>query len=430
MASGGSPQQPDHPGPFAGLTVVEFGRFVAAPYCAQLLADGGAEVIKVEPIEGDQTRRNGPIIPGEGVQFLNKNRGKKSLAVDLHDPRALKAVHHLVHRADIVIANFRPGLAEDFALDYDSIAAMNEPVIYAENTGFGREGPLGGEAGVDVVLLAYSGLAPVTEDGPLTLGNPINDYMAAVLMAWGIASALYTRERTGRGQRIDVSLLQAALVLQNNSAHHIDAVAEWRPRFVEYLREAHRRGAGWSEIVAERERLSPFIAPSAYYGFFRTADGVIAIGAPGNLLQRRVLQALEIEDQWVTDADWEPPADLKRHRREKHEEVSIILRREPSAHWVGRFKEAGVPCQEHHTVEEIVDDEQARANGYFTHYDHALLGGVTVVGPPVQLSGTPLQSQGAAPVLGDHTRELLALGGLGGSTIEALIAEGLAVAAG
>lgn len=372
-----------HPGPFAGLKVVEFGRFIAAPYCAQLLADAGAEVVKVEPLDGDQTRRNGPIIPGEGVQFVNKNRGKKSLAVDLHDDRALAAVKNLVRDADVVVANFRPGLAATLGLDYDSIAASNEQVIYAENTGFGREGPLANAPGIDVVLQAYSGISPITEDGPLVISNPITDYMAAMLLSWGVATALYARERTGRGQRLDVSLLQAALVLQNNSAHHIDAIAEWRPAFVDYLQGAHRRGDSWSEILAERERRSPFMAPRAYYGFFRTADGVIAIGAPGNLLQRRILKALDIEDPWVTDPDWEAPKDLSGHQQAKHQQMTDLMRTQSSAHWIEVFSAAGVPCQEHHTVEQIVDNEQAWANEYFTRTEHELLGGITSVGPPV-----------------------------------------------
>lgn len=419
-----------HPGPFAGLQVVEFGRFIAAPYCAQFLADGGAEVVKVEPTDGDQTRRNGPIIPGEGVQFLNKNRGKKSLAVNLRDERALAAVHELVYAADIVIANFRPGIAEELRLDYASVAGRNERVIYAENTGFGRVGPLAGVAGVDIALQAYSGLVPLTEDGPLPLGNPINDYMAGVLLTAGIASSLYVRERTGRGQRVDVSLLQAALVLQNNTAHHIDAIAGWRPGFVEYLHEAYAAGTSWSEILEERQRRHPFMVPRAYYGFFKTADGVIAVGGAGNLLQRRILEVLGVDDPWVTDPEWEPPEDLKSYQRAKHDEVTAIYGSQPTAHWLRVLGEAGVPCREYQTVEEIVDNEQAWANGYFTRYEHELLGGVSVVGPPLGLSETPLASQGAPPVLGKHTRELLARGGLDGDTIESLITDGSAVAHG
>ena len=418
----------DHGGPFAGLNVVEFGRFVAAPYCAQLLADSGAEVLKIEPTDGDQTRRNGPIVPGEGIQFVNKNRGKKSLAVNLRDPRALAAVRALVRDADVMIANFRPGLAEELGLDYETVSAEHPRIVYAENMGFGREGPLAAEAGIDIVLQGYSGLAPITEDGPLTIGNPINDYMAGVLMSWGIASALYTRERTGQGQRVDVSLFQASLVLQTNSAHHIDAIDGWRTGFVDYLHGAYERGADWAEIVEERQRRHPFLAPKAYYGFFNTADGVIAIGAPGNLLQRRILKALDIEDEFVTNPDWEPPADLKAYQVARYDEMCAILRSQPSAHWVRLFHDAGVPCQEHNTVEEILDNEQAHANNYFTREEHDILGGMTVVGPPVGLSETPLASQGASPVLGGHTRELLARGGADGATIDAMIADGAAVA--
>ena len=187
------------PGPYDGLRVIEFGRFIAAPYAAQLLADGGAEVIKVEPLLGDNTRQAQPVIPGEGRQYLNKNRGKRSLAVDLSNPEILEAVRSLVGGVDVVIANFRPGIAERLDLDYASVSGDNPRVIYAENTAFGPRGPLAGAPGMDIAIQAYSGFAPLDERGPSPLPFPAIDYAAALLIAWGIATSLYHRERTGRG---------------------------------------------------------------------------------------------------------------------------------------------------------------------------------------------------------------------------------------
>src|SRR5262249_14985480 len=147
-----------HSGPFAGLRVVELGRFIAAPYCGQLLADGGADVIKVEPLEGDESRLNSFLMPGEGRQFLNKNRGKRSIAVSLRDERALAAVKQLAESADVVIANFRPGVAKRLGLDYATLSATNPRLIYAENSAFGDDGPLAGAPGMNTILEGYAGM--------------------------------------------------------------------------------------------------------------------------------------------------------------------------------------------------------------------------------------------------------------------------------
>lgn len=414
------------PGPYAGLRVVEFGRFIAAPYCAQLLADGGADVIKVEPIEGDQTRYNGPIIPGEGRQFVNKNRGKRSIAVDLHQPEVLESVKRLVERADVIVANFRPGLAEVMGLDYDTVRQANPGVIYAETTGFGNNGPLAGEPAMDAAVQAYSGVAHLSSNGPELLANPVVDYGAALLLAWGIASALYVRERTGEGQRLDVALLQSALVMQNNTATHVDVIDGWRTDFVEYQRDALAQGVPWEEILQERQRRSPFMVARAYYGFFRTADGMVGIAAASKPLQRRMVAALGIEDPWVTEADFEIE-DVKAHLDGVYDRVCEVVRAQPTAHWVKYLAKHGVPCREHNTVDDILANEQAWANDFLIRQEHDLLGGLTVVAPPVKFSKTPLAVTTASPVLGRHSREVLAEAGLDHATIDRIVASGAAV---
>lgn len=414
------------PGPFDGVRVLELGRFIAAPYCTQLMADGGADVIKVEPLDGDQTRRNGPIIPGEGRQFVNKNRGKRSLAVELHHPEVLAAVRRLAERADVIVANFRPGLPEELGLDYESLSASNPRVIYAENTAFGRRGPLADAPGMDVALQAYSGIAHLSEQGPEMLQNPVIDYGAALLLAWGIASALYVRERTGSGQRLDVALLQAALLMQNNTANHVDAIDGWREEFVPWQRQALVDGLSWEQILEERQRRSPAAVAKAYYGFFRTADGMIAIAAASKPLQRRVVAALDLDDPWVTDPNFETE-DAKGHVEGVYARVCQILREHPNAYWVAFFEQHGVPCQAHHTVDEVLIDEQAWANEFLIRQEHDLLGGLTVVAPPVKFSDTPLAASWASPVLGRHTREVLGEAGLDAEAITRLAEQGVIV---
>jgi crotonobetainyl-CoA:carnitine CoA-transferase CaiB-like acyl-CoA transferase len=412
-------------GPFERLKVVEFGRFIAVPFCAQLLADGGADVVKVEPITGDESRRNGQIIEGEGRQFLNKNRGKRSLSVSLSDERAREAVKTLTHRADIVLANFRPGLAEGFGLDYDSVAAANPRVIYAENTGYGHKGPLANAPGIDVVLQAYSGIAQFHADGPVPQPNPLVDYSAALLMAWGVSTALYHRERSGSGQKLDIALLQAALVLQNNTLNHIDAVDSGRVEFVEYLKTAFAEGASWADVIERRASAGLYALMRAYYGFHRTSDGTIAIGGGSLAIRQRIMKVLAIEDRWVTEPGW-LPEDSRAHADEVLAQVSSALAREPTVHWMARFQEAGVPVAPVRMPEQLIDDEQAWANDYFVRLEHELLGGYTVTAPPVQFSETPLTANEPSPVLGKHTREILREAGLDAAAIDALVETGAA----
>ena len=411
-------------GPYAGIRVLELGRFIAAPYCGQLLADGGADVIKVEPIAGDDARRNGTRLSAtEARQFLNKNRGKRSIAVKLSDPAICRIVADLAAASDVVIANFRPGHSETLGLDHATLAKRNPRLVYAENTAFGKRGPLADNVGMDAVLQARTGIAPVVGEAPMLLTDPIIDYTAAVLMAWGIATALFHRERAGHGQRLDVSLLQAALVIQNNSVNHIDAVDGWRDEFVAYAKDAFARGATLADVLAHRASLKPAISP-AYYGFFRTADGLLALAAGGRGLQRRAAAVLGIDDPalavgWVAD-------DMPAHVARMREATSAALLTQPTAHWLAAFEAADVPVGPVLLKDQVLDDAQSWANDYLVRLEHEVVGGMTVVAPPVRFEETPLAADRASPVLGRHTREVLREAGVPLADIDALVASGVA----
>ena len=411
-------------GPFQGLRVVEFGQYIAAPYCAQLLADGGADVIKVEPLEGDPNRRNGQITPGESRQYLNKNRGKRSLAIDLDHPEARAAVHEIVRGADVVLVNFRPGQGEKLGLDYESVRAVNPGVIYAENTAFGTEGPLAGALGMDMMLQAYSGIAHLSAQGPQPLADPIIDYGAGLLLAWGVSSALYHRERTGQGQKVNVALYQAALLLQNNNLTHIDAIDGWRQEFVTFARWAQTGGRPWPEIIARREALLPHVVMRCYYGFVPTGDGLMAIAAGGRPIQLRLLKVLGLEDRWVTEPGW-VPEDTAAHAAAMWQQVTGVLRQHGTDHWVRVLTAAGIPAAPVRLKDEQFEDEQAWANSFFVRLEHDVVGGHTVVAPPVKFSETPLTAERAAPPLGRDSRSLLRAAGLDEATIDRLIDEGV-----
>lgn len=415
-------------GPYAEMKVIEFGRFIAAPYCGQLLADGGADVIKVEPLLGDDARRNGTrLSKTEARQYLNKNRGKRSVAVNLSDQRVRGAIRALVDQADVVIANFRPGQGEKLGLDYASVSASNPRLVYAENSAFGHRGPLAGKAGMDAILQGYTGLAPMTAAGPTMQADPFVDYTAALLMAWGIATALFHRERTGVGQKLDVSLLQAALVIQNNSINHIDAVDDWRHGFVQYLKDAFQQGVSFAEILEHRNSLKPAIQPP-YYGFFRTRDGVMALGAGGRGLQKRVAELLQVEDPALAD-DQFIPTDISAYTTRMRQQTAAALMRETTAHWIEVFDRAGLPAGPVQFKDQLLDDPQAWENDYLVRLEHEEIGGMTVVGPPVKFSESPLSTGPASPSLGRHTLAVLTEAGLNQDQLERMLADGVIKAA-
>src|SRR6266850_873631 len=214
--------------PFAGLEVVEFGQFIAVPFCAQLLAEGGARVLKIEALEGDPVRQLAPLAPGETRHFLSRNRGKRSLPLDLRHPRAKDVIERLLARADVILTNFRPGLAEELGLDYASLAPRLPRLIVGSVSAFGRRGPDALLAGMDLVVQARTGLMASLgkiEDGVPASGEaPVADYMCALSMAFGVAAALLRRERTGRGGEVSGALMMAALVAQNNSMVRVELV--------------------------------------------------------------------------------------------------------------------------------------------------------------------------------------------------------------
>ncbi len=412
------------PGPYHGLKIVELGRFIAAPFCGQLFADGGADVIKVEPLAGDDARRNGTRLSDtEARQFLNKNRGKRSIALQLSDPRCQDAVRALLLSADVAITNFRPGQAKKLGLDYERIRDGNPRIVYARNTAFGPRGPMANKPGMDLLLQAHTGIAPMTENGSEPLTEPVADYTAALLMAWGISTALYHREATGRGQQLDVSLLQAILVLQNNSINHIDRVDSWRHEFVDYLKQAFQDGLSIKEILAHRERVKPTIRPP-YYGFFETRDGYVAIAAGGHGLRLKTAELLGIDDPSLTEPGFQPE-NVGEFTETIRAQVQARFLTRTTNEWINDFEDAGLPAGPLRLKDEILDDEQSWANDYLVRSRHETVGEMTTVGPAVHLDESPLAATRPPPMLGQHTLDILTEAGLSADDIHAMGQDGV-----
>jgi CoA:oxalate CoA-transferase len=415
--------------PFAGVRVIEFGQFIAVPFCAQVLAEGGAHVIKVESLEGDPVRHLAPLAPGETRHFLSRNRGKHTLPLALKHPSAKRVIERLVERADVVLTNFRPGLAAELGLDWASLGPRHPRVIVGNVSAFGHHGPDAGLAGMDLVVQARSGLMAVS--GQLAHGPgggdapPVADYMCAMTLAFGIASALYRRERTGRGGEVDVALLMAALVVQNNSMVRVEAVDGARHAAVRAsLAELRAADRPFAEqlAIAPTTRTPGMI--NVYYRTYATKDAALAIACVSPGIQRTLMKAVGMVDA----AHAEPIADREaqlRHYRTLGARVEALMATRSTAEWKAFFDTHGIPASGVMLPVELLDDEQVRANGFVRDLPHPVLGAVRVLASPLKLDGGGFQPGPATATFGSETRMLLGELGFSDTEVSALLADGV-----
>jgi formyl-CoA transferase len=372
--------------PFAGVTVLEFGHFIAVPWAGQIFADGGAHVIKIEPLEGEPSRHIAPLGGGETRHFFIRNRGKHALPLDLRHPDAREVLDALLARADVVLANMRPGLAGEMGLEYEQLAARYPRIIVGTVTAFGPRGPDAALAGMDYVVQARSGLMVTggrTKDGlPATGESPIADYMTASLLAFGVASALYRRERTGRGGRVDTSLLLGALVLQNNLMVRVEKLDGPRHQeFRHWLEDARGGGVPFAEQVERMPRNRVASSTAIYIRTFATKDAALAIACGSPSLRRKFIAAVGHEDPALTGT----VPDVDAHYAELKRLVDATMASRTTAEWKAILDAAGVPASHVALPIEIIDDEQPAANAMFHRFDHPTVGPVTVLGPAVHL---------------------------------------------
>jgi crotonobetainyl-CoA:carnitine CoA-transferase CaiB-like acyl-CoA transferase len=393
------------PGPLEGLTVVDFSRVLSGPYCTMQLADMGARVIKIEhPRRGDDTRAWGPpFIQGESAYFLSINRNKESLTLDLKSPSARQVLDPLLEKADVVVENFRPGTMARLGLSYEQLSARFPRLVYCSISGFGQTGPRAHEAGYDAVVQAEGGLMSITGDAdgpPFRLGLAIVDIVTGLFAAQGIAFALIARERTGRGQFIDIGMLDATAALLTYQAGINFATGE---------------------IPRRMGNRHPSIAP---YDTFPASDGDLVLAVGNDEQWRRFctvtgLEALAHDERFATNGA------RVNHYETLRPMLVETLRHKSRAEWVDRLRAAGVPCGSVRDIAEVLRDPQLHARGMIQQLEHAVIGPMRVTGVPVKLSGTPGAVRTAPPALGQHTRDIL-INELGFSEadVERLRAEG------
>src|SRR2546425_5884459 len=338
----------DNARPFIGIEVVEFGQFIAVPFCAQVLSEGGAHVVKVESLEGDPVRQLAPLAPGEPRHFTSGNRGKHWRPPDLRHPSAGPVVERLLARADVVLTTFRPGLAAELGLDWASLAPRYPRLVVGNVSAFGRRGPAARLAGMDLVVQARSGLLAAgggVRDGVPTGGeNPVVDYMCAMTLAFGITSALLRRTATGRGGEVDVSLLMAALMVQNNNMVRIES-ADGAAHTAIRARLAEMRATG--RPYAEQAALTPQIRPPGtvhvYYRTYATRDAAIAVACGSPALRRAFMRTVGLADPALDRPIGDPEQEM-RHYTELRRRVEGLVARRTTTEWQGGFRAPGPPA--------------------------------------------------------------------------------------
>ena len=415
--------------PFEGIRVAEFGQFIAVPFCGQLLADGGAEVMKIEAPDGDPTRAFNPLAPGETRIFISRNRGKHSLPLHLSHADARPVIDRIVDWADVVLMNFRPGLAKRLGLDPDELLAAHPRLVIASVTAFGKRGPDASQAGMDIVLQARTGLMAANGrviDGRPAPGDPLStDYMCAMTLSFGVASALPRRERTGRGGIVDTSLMHAAMALANNqlvrSEEHDRPVHE---AALARLEEQRARHAPYEEQAAALPSARAHAMSMVYFRTFETADQAIAVacGSPG--MRARFAALLGIVDPGLGIASLDTP-EWETHYIRLRDQVEALIRAEPAETWVARLQAEGIPVAAVRFPIELFDDEQAHANAMFHDMEHPTAGRIRVVGPPVALDREGFRPSPPTPALGSESERILADLGYDAEAIKALIASGI-----
>lgn len=385
--------------PLAGLRVVDLTRYLAGPFCTQLLADYGADVVRVESVRGRE------FADAEGRDtyfFLTANRGKRSIALDLRSAGGRRIVERLLEGADVLVENFRPGVLEALGLDPQRLRTQHPRLVIARISGFGSTGPYRDRPGFDQIAQGMSGLMALTgtvESGPTRSGIAISDVLGGMFAAQGIAWALLARERTGQGQVVEASLLEASL-----------GVLTWGAgRFFE-------RG----ENPGPAGQHHPLSSP---YGRFRARDGYLNIAAGNDAMWRKVADVLG-HPEWCGDLRFATPARRVRARDALTAEIERVLAGRDVADWVTAFNDAGVPCGPVLSIEEVFRDPQVLARDMLVEMAHPTLGTIRGTGLPVKLSESPGRIDRPPPLHGEHGAEILREAGFDSEAIDALRAAG------
>ena len=396
-------------GPLAGIKVLELAQIMAGPTCGLMLADLGADVIKVERVPGgDDTRMmNRPSVRGESAAFMAMNRNKRGIALNLKLPAAQDALKRMVARADVLTENYRKGTMEKLGLGYEALSALNPGLIYCSISGYGRTGPYADKGGYDLVAQGMSGLMSITGEpgrAPAKSGAPVCDINAGLLAALGVVSAYIHRLKTGEGQLVDTSLFEAGI-----------QQTYWQSAI--YFATGEVPGPGGSAHHL-----------SAPYQAFRAADGWLTIGGANQANWERLVRVLGAPE-WLADERFGTNADRMKNLPALTQLMNARLKTRSVRAWTAALEAEGVPCGPINSIADMASDPQTAARAMVVELDHPSAGATRALGLPIKLSATPGKVARPAPLLGQHTREVLGEYGFSAREIEDLVRSGAAVAA-
>ncbi|MDP2065735.1 MAG: CoA transferase [Burkholderiaceae bacterium] len=399
-----NPQAP-HTGPLAGLRVLELAQIMSGPTCGLLLADMGADVIKVEKLPGGDDARGykDPQVNGVSAPFMIMNRNKRGIAVNLKHEKGREVLLRMVQDADVLLENFRGGTLDKLGLGYEVLSKVNPGLIYCAISGYGRTGPYAGMGGFDLIAQGFAGLMSVTgEPGrpPAKNGNAVSDMNAGILGALGILAAYIHKLKTGQGQIVDTSLSDAA------------------------LQQTYWHAAIWFATRKSAEPTGSAHVLTAPYQAFEARDGWINIGGANQANWERIADVLG-HPEWRTDPRFCANSDRMAHREALVDCMNTVLRTRDRAEWQAAFDAAGVPAGPVHTIGEALTHPQTLARGMVVDLHHPQAGATKAIGCPVHFSATPTQITRPAPLLGQHTRELLLEHGYQDVDVDNLIQQGV-----
>ena len=392
---------PDRSGPLSRFRVLDLTRARAGPTAARMIADWGADMVKIEqPPALSETALGGPR---DGFDFQNLHRNKRSLTLNLKHPRGREIFLELARTADVVIENYRPNVKHRLGIDYETVRAINPRIVYGSISGFGQEGPYAGRAGLDQIAQGLGGLMSVTGmpgDGPVRVGIPIADLTAGINLAYGILLALLEREVSGEGQWVATSLLEAQIMMMDLQA-------------ARYLING--------EVPGQEGNNHPTNTPT---GVFPTSDGLINIQSSPDHLFRRMCDTLGAPEIYA-NPDYDTNENRTARRGAINAEIAAYTVKHSTAHWVEAFAEAGVPCGPIHDMGQVFSDPQVQTLNMDPAVSHARLGQLRMVGQAVKLMRTPQAMHAATPDLGEHTADVLAEIDIGGEDLDRLREQGV-----
>lgn len=424
-------------GALAGYTVLDVTQMIAGPLGCALLADMGADVIKVEPIDGESTRHLAQLAPLESAGFVLYNRGKRGIPIDLRRPDGREILQRLAAHVDAAVVGYRPDVCERFGLTYEALAAENSRLVYLQNSAFGPRGPLAAQGGYDLIVQGLSGLLALNQavdaaGQPRPIVPAIADYLTAVLIAWAVTAGLLERERSGSGQKLETSLLASALTGYLGRLRQFDAFdGEKTARFLERLDGLRAENRPWTEQLALSAEERATYA-NIYYRAYPTADSYLLVACLNNPTRLKLLQILGLSDPRMVDGrldlTTQPDEAMQARLAALVQEAERVVRSRSLAEWLRRCVENQIPAGPLSFPEEVFQDEQVLANDYLQAVNHPLLGRYLTVAPPVRMSKTPTAIRSTAPLFGEHTRAILAELGYDGPAVEKLIGAGVVAA--